>query len=124
MFVAVEILFFAGMFSAYFVTRADLEWPPPNQPRLPVLATLFNTSLLFISGYFFFRAGKLKRLRLEGHEAFTKCFSYSIVFGALFLVLQGREWVVLVKEGLTLQSSLYGSSFLSLIHISEPTRPY
>lgn len=114
-FVAVEVLFFAGMLSAYFVTRADMAWPPEGQPRLPVWATLFNTLLLFISGFLFYRAGKLKRLRWEGHEAFKKSFILSMVLGGLFLVLQGKEWIDLIQHGLTLQSSLYGSSFYVIV---------
>lgn len=114
-FVAVEVLFFAGMLSAYLVTRADTVWPPEGQPVLPVPSTVFNTILLFISGYLLFKAGKLKNTDSGKTGTFAKTFVAAMVFGVLFLVLQGREWVDLIQFGLTLQSSLYGSSFYVIV---------
>ena len=51
-FMVTEAMFFAGLVSAYLVIRAGIEeWPPWGQPRLPVVATAFNTVILLASGF-------------------------------------------------------------------------
>ena len=50
-FVFVEIMLFAGMISGFTIIKSSaLVWPPPDQPRLPVGETLFNTAALLASG--------------------------------------------------------------------------
>ena len=36
-------------------------------------------------------------------------------FGAIFLVIQGYEWIELIHFGLTVSSSVYGGLFYTLI---------
>ena len=116
LFVAVEILFFAGLLSAYIVTRQGItEWPPPDQPRLPIPVTLFNTLLLLASGFLLFRANKIRFQAEPWKGKFHKIFATSVLLGALFLVFQGWEWVQLIKHGLTLKSSIYGSTFYVIV---------
>ena len=51
-FMVTEAMFFAGLISAYVVIKAGIEeWPPWGQPRLPVVATAFNTVVLLASGF-------------------------------------------------------------------------
>ena len=51
-FMVTEAMFFAGLISAYMGIRAGIEeWPPWGQPRLPVVATAFNTVVLLASGF-------------------------------------------------------------------------
>jgi heme/copper-type cytochrome/quinol oxidase subunit 3 len=116
LFVAVEILFFAGLLSAYVVTRQSItEWPPPDQPRLPIPVTLFNTLMLFVSGVFMYLANKNRQPADIASGKFTKLFGLSILFGSLFLCIQGWEWVQLIRHGLTLHSSIYGSTFYVIV---------
>ena len=116
LFVAVEILFFAGLLSAYVVTRQSLvSWPPPDQPHLPIPLTVFNTILLFISGFLMFKANKLRKSSDLATGQFYKLFGVSILFGSLFLVFQGYEWIRLIGHGLTLHSSIYGSLFYVIV---------
>jgi cytochrome c oxidase subunit 3 len=116
LFVAVEVLFFAGLLSAYIVTRQSVaEWPPADQPRLPIPVTIFNTLLLFVSGYFMFRANKHRHSSELAKGVFYKLFGVSILFGGLFLAIQGWEWVQLIRHGLTLHSSIYGSTFYVIV---------
>src|SRR5204863_302235 len=50
--IAGEVMFFAGLISAYFVLRMGAaQWPPPLQPRLPVLVTGLNTLVLLGSSF-------------------------------------------------------------------------
>ena len=51
-FVITEVMMFAGLISAFVIARqgSPIEWPPPWQPRLPVVITSFNTCVLLASG--------------------------------------------------------------------------
>ena len=58
-FVAMEIMFFAALISAYTIVKSGaLFWPPPDQPRLPVTATAVNSLVLFTSGWLLFKANQ------------------------------------------------------------------
>jgi cytochrome c oxidase subunit 3 len=51
-FVISEIMFFAGMISAFLIVKAAAtSWPPLDQPRLPVEETAINTLALLASGF-------------------------------------------------------------------------
>ncbi len=113
-FMVTEAMFFAGLISAYMVIRAGLaEWPPWGQPRLPVVATAFNTVVLLASGFLmaysrsFFKQGELVQGR--------RWLGISILLGTFFLIFQGYEWVQLLKFGLTISSHIYGGLFYLLI---------
>ena len=48
LFVFTEVMLFAGLISAFSIARATAiggMWPPPNQPRLPIATTAFNTAV-------------------------------------------------------------------------------
>jgi cytochrome c oxidase subunit III len=109
--VATEVMFFAGLVSAYIVNRAGAEaWPPAGQPRLPVAITALNTIVLFGS------AIMLYIFRKEfGQKRSMKALLLAIALGALFILVQGSEWVRLIGFGLTTTSSLYGAFFYVLI---------
>ena len=114
MFIAAEVMFFAGLIGAFLVLRLSSEvWPPPSQPRLPVWITGFNTLLLLYSGVAMQRASLAARLR---HQVRLSGWLLVTGFlGALFLCIQGYEWVRLIGFGLTMRSGLYGSTFYALI---------
>lgn len=114
LFLASETMFFTALVSAYLVLRAEAPlWPPLDQPRLPVVQTAFNTALLLLSGWTLQRA--VRGLR-QGQPP-IRWLDATAGLGALFLVLQGSEWVRLVGYGLTTRSSLYGASFYTLVGV-------
>jgi cytochrome c oxidase subunit 3 len=113
-FITAEVMLFAGMMSAFTIVRASsmpLMWPPAGQPRLPAQSTAFNTVALLLSGVALFFA----------HRAFVKSkgavapLAAAVALGATFVVLQGREWVALLAQGLTLTSSNLGSFFYLIV---------
>jgi heme/copper-type cytochrome/quinol oxidase subunit 3 len=116
LFVITEIMFFAGMFSAFMIAEgmAVDGWPPAGQPRLPVLATAFNTLALLASGGLLFIAGK--RFAVDPETA-RKPMLGALALGAFFVVFQGVEWVQLIGEGLTLTTSTHGSFFYVMVGI-------
>jgi cytochrome c oxidase subunit III len=114
-FVLAEIMFFAGTLSAFTIVKSGTMpgmWPPPGQPRLPAAETAFNTVALLLSGVLLYLSHRKWRAGLSGSK---KLIAASVAFGALFLALQGREWVVLLAQGLTLTSSSLGSFFFLIV---------
>ena len=112
LFIATEVMFFAGLVSAFLVLRAEaLVWPPTGQPRLPVGVTGLNTAVLLASGWTMQRS--VVALRARGRPG--RWLDATAALGALFLLLQGAEWARLVGFGLTTTSSLYGGIFYTLV---------
>lgn len=107
LFVVTEVMFFAGLISAFWVVRFSYpEWPPPGQPRYPVAFTLINTLFLLGSGVTHF---------LERRRRSPQLFAATILLGLLFLILQGREWLKLVAFGMTMTTSVYGAIFYVIV---------
>ena len=113
MFLAAEVMFFAGLISAYAVLRAQtIGWPPLDQPRLPVALTAVNTLVLLASGYALIRARGALR---AGTPGAVRGLLIAAGLGSLFLAVQGFEWVRLLGYGLTTSSSMYGATFYALV---------
>ncbi len=113
-FLGAEAMFFAGLISAYLVLRAgSLAWPPPGQPRLPVALTGANTAVLLCSGFAMQRA--LAALRGGSVVALRRWLAAATALGAIFLAVQGTEWIRLLGYGLRVTSGPYGATFYTLI---------
>jgi cytochrome c oxidase subunit 3 len=112
-FVVAELMMFAGLISAFVIVKAGaLGWPPPGQPRLPVEATAFNTAVLLASAAVLYWASRAFERSRE--EAKRPLF-IAIGLGAFFVCFQGYEWISLLRHGLTLTSSNYGSFFYLIV---------
>jgi len=112
-FVMTEIMLFAGFVSAFTIMRVSSPlWPPPGQPRLPATETALNTAVLLASGI----ALVLARRAYNRHApSARKPLLAAILLGAFFVLAQGREWVQLLAEGLTMRSSALGSFFYLIV---------
>ena len=108
---ASELMFFAGLFAMYFTARARAEdgWPPePTELNLPY-ATVFTLILVASSvtcqiGVFAAETGNVYGLR--------RWFTITFLMGLVFVLAQVNEYRVLVTEhGTTMSSSAYGSVF-------------
>ena len=112
-FVFTELMLFAGLLSAFTIVRAgSMVWPPPDQPRLPIQATAFNTGILVASGVALFLA---QRSFFRDRAAARRPLLGAMLLGACFVLFQGVEWVRLVAQGLTLTSSTLGSFFYLIV---------
>ncbi len=115
LFVFTEVMLFSGMISAHTIVKsrsAGQMWPPFGQPRLPAEETALNTAALLASGV----------ALLVAHFAFRKAprraqalLAAAVLLGAFFVAFQGREWVALLGEGLTMTSSTYGAFFYLIV---------
>ena len=114
-FIAAEVMFFAAFVSAHMVVKGGSPvWPPLDQPRLPVVATLINTAFLLLSGWLTFVANRAFRAG-NRKAAAVRWFGLAMLSGTFFVALQGVEWARLLHYGLTMHSSVYGSFFYLII---------
>jgi heme/copper-type cytochrome/quinol oxidase subunit 3 len=114
-FIFTEVMFFSGLISAHAIVKSQTAgqmWPPYGQPRLPIEQTAFNSLALLVSGVVLVLAWFAFRRRPEGAKI---PLFLSIALGLVFVGFQGREWVALLAEGLTLQSSAYGGFFYLIV---------
>ena len=112
--ITAESMLFAGLIGMFLVFRLSArEWPPAALPRLPLAMTSLNTVVLFASLVPLSRA--LRAVRRGDRERLVRAIALTAGLGALFLAVQGAEWVRLVHHGLTLGSGTYGATFYVLI---------
>jgi heme/copper-type cytochrome/quinol oxidase subunit 3 len=113
-FMGAETMFFGALVSALLVLRLGMAaWPPPLEPRLPIAVTGLNTLVLLTSSVTLVAAG---RARHRGEPArHVRWLRATAALGALFLLVQGYEWVRLIGYGLSLASGVYGTTFFALI---------
>lgn len=114
-FVGTEVMFFAGLISAFTISKAGAPrgaWNLPAGQMLPLASTATNTVALIASGALLWVAGRQHRAR---SSAATETLLAAIFLGALFVMLQGREWVRLIGHGVTLRSSALGAFFYVIV---------
>ncbi len=113
-FLGAEAMFFAGLIGAYIVFRVSAPiWPPPFQPRLPIGITGVNTLILIASAVTM--RWSLKAVRVNDHKKLIRYLVCTALLGGIFLLIQGFEWIRLIRFGLTVSSSVYGGLFYTLI---------
>lgn len=114
-FIMTETMFFVALISAYLISTAGVvEWPPADQPRLPVEATGFNSLILLASGVVIYYAGKVFEAQSYSNKS-EKLLLLAIGLGTFFVVFQGFEWARLLSFGLTVTSGVYGAFFYLII---------
>jgi cytochrome c oxidase subunit 3 len=110
-FLGAEAMLFAGLISACVVLRAgSVAWPPLDQPRLPIAVTAVNTLVLLCSGYTMWLAHTA--IRRSQTVDLRRWLGVTAILGSIFLLVQGTEWVRLIRYGLT---GVYGGVFYTLI---------
>jgi cytochrome c oxidase subunit 3 len=114
LFIGAEGMFFAGLVSAFLVFRTgSTVWPPPFQPRLPIVVTAMNTVILLASAFTMHMSQRM--IRRGNLQGLVQWLTMTAGLGAIFLGVQGYEWTRLLQFGLTLSSGVYGATFYTLI---------
>ena len=112
--IAGESMLFAGLIGAFLVFRlAARDWPPRDLPRLPLGITAANSAVLF--GTIIPMQRALRAARRYDRRRLARSLGETALLGGTFLLVQGIEWVRLVRHGLTLASGTYGATFYVLI---------
>ena len=130
LFITSEVMFFGGLFAAYFNIRANAaQWPPTNPETgapyylqvVPVQIVdgvpsysfvLIATALLILSS-FSCQIG-VWAIRRDDRTGFIRAIVITVVLGIIFLLLQLTDYAILGNEGLTLSSGTYGTTFYTL----------
>jgi cytochrome c oxidase subunit 3 len=117
-----ELMFFAALFAMYFTIRSvdkgqGLPWPGAH---LNLTLGSINTTVLLLSsvtcqmGVFAVERGQIKRtgsIWNASRWGLREWYVLSFLMGLYFVCGQGYEYLSLIRDGLTLQSSGYGSVF-------------
>jgi cytochrome c oxidase subunit III len=113
LFIASEVMFFGGLFGAYFTIRsAATHWPPEGTPHLEtwyaaiLTITLVSSSVTMQFGVWAIRKNDQRRLLLW--------LVVTLVLGLAFLAGQANEYRTLISEGMSLSSGVFGSTFYTL----------
>jgi heme/copper-type cytochrome/quinol oxidase subunit 3 len=113
-FLSAETMLFGAFISGFFVLRlAAPQWPPPLQPRLPIVVTGINTFILMTSSAALIAA--MAAFRRRDRMPLVRGMALTAALGALFLAVQGYEWARLIHYGLHVTSGAYGATFYTLI---------
>ena len=117
-----ELMFFAALFAMYFTIRSvdkglNQPWP---QAHLDLTLASINTTVLLLSsvtcqlGVFAVERGQIRRTGSVFNMArwgLREWYVLSFLMGLYFVLGQGYEYLALIRDGVTLQSSNYGSVF-------------
>ncbi|MBI2776974.1 MAG: heme-copper oxidase subunit III [Chloroflexi bacterium] len=115
LFIASEVMFFAGLFAVYFSTRAaNKPWPPEEFKGVlnPLSLILVATVILIISSVTCQLA--IRAIRRGDRRGFLRNIGMTFVLGIVFLVLQAYDYSLLFQEGLTLGSGPFGTTYFTL----------
>ncbi len=110
LFIASEVMFFGGLFAAYFNIRANAaQWPPPGlEPLEAALPAIFTGVLVLSSvtmqlGVFAIRRGDV--------NAMIRWIGVTLALGVLFLCGQIYDYAHL---DFTIRDGVYGSTFFTM----------
>jgi cytochrome c oxidase subunit 3 len=108
-FLSSELMFFGGLFAAYFTLRAvSAVWPPAGV-KLEVLEPAIATTLLVLSSLTMQRA--LTRARDGDLGGMRRWVGITIALGVLFISSQVRTWLA---TDFGVSSNAYGTMFYGM----------
>jgi cytochrome c oxidase subunit 3 len=132
LFITSEIMFFAGLFAAYFSLRAGWTeagvhvWPPTQfADLLKVFPLVFSTehgtflnlilpaTIILVASSFTCQFG-VWAIRRDDHRAFQRYFAVTLALGIAFLVMQAYDYTVLFSEGLSMGTTPFGTTYFTL----------
>jgi heme/copper-type cytochrome/quinol oxidase subunit 3 len=111
-FLASEAFFFANLIAAYLYLRVGHGAAYADKEKLNIPLVIVNTVILVSSSFVLtWAVGGLKR---GDNRRLAIGIGLTALMGAMFLSIQGYEYMALVNEGLTPDSSIFGSAFFTL----------
>jgi cytochrome c oxidase subunit 3 len=119
LFITSEVMFFSGLFAAYFNVRANAaQWPPINpetgeQFHLAIFPFVGPATVLLILSSFTCQFG-VWAIRRGDRTLFLRNFAVTFVLGVVFLMMQGIDYALLASEGITLSAGTFGTTYFTL----------
>ena len=117
LFIASEVMFFSGLFAAYFSTRfagTNQPWPPAAFSHVldPLSLILVATIILVLSSFTCQFA--VWSIRKGDRRGFIRNIGVTFVLGVIFLIMQAFDYSILYGEGMTLGSGPFGTTYYTL----------
>jgi cytochrome c oxidase subunit 3 len=121
LFITSEVMFFAGLFAAYFNVRASAPaWPPviagtnpPEQYHLEILPLVGPATVLLILSSFTCQFA-VWGIRRGDRTAFLRNIGVTFLIGIVFLVMQATDYILLYGEGIQLSTGTFGTTYFTL----------
>ena len=115
LFITSEVMFFGGLFAAYFSVRANAaQWPPEQfQETLKILPFVGPATILLILSSVSCQYA-VWAIRRDDRTVFLRAMTVTVVLGITFLLMQATDYVLLGSEGLTLASGIFGTTYYTL----------
>jgi cytochrome c oxidase subunit III len=116
LFIGSELMFFAGLFAAYFNARAAAPaWPPEGMEHIvmPNAIVIVATIILIISSFTMHWA--ILRIRKGDRTGMNRAIAVTLILGIIFLALQAYDyWELLDHYGFGINSGIYGTLFYTM----------
>ena len=116
LFITSEVMFFAGLFAAYFNVRATAPggWPPPEfLGKLHIFPLVGIATILLILSSVTCQMG-VWGIRRGDHTALVRSIGITVVLGAIFLVMQATDYLALYGDGVRLDAGTFGTTYYTL----------
>ena len=120
LFIGSEVMFFAGLFAAYFNARAAAlaagqAWPPVGLEHViePGLVPIIATTVLVASS-FTMQYG-VSRIRRGDRTGMNRALAVTLIMGIAFLGMQAYDYYeLLAVHGFGINSGIYGTLFFTM----------
>jgi cytochrome c oxidase subunit 3 len=133
LFITSEVMFFAGLFAAYFTIRAGYTeivngvaqhvWPPTKYAGLldpfrlttesGALNLILPATIVLLTSSLTCQIG-LWAIKRDDRRGFLRAFVITLIMGVTFLLLQAFDYSVLMHEGLSMGSTTFGTTYFTL----------
>jgi cytochrome c oxidase subunit III len=115
LFIGSELMFFAGLFAAYFNARAAApHWPPVGVDFINAVPLPLIVTFILVSSSFTMQLA-VWRIRKGDRTGMNRAIIATLVLGVIFLFLQLYDYNELVSEhGFGINSGVYGTLFYTM----------
>ena len=115
LFITSEVMFFGGLFAAYFNIRANAaQWPPEQfHDTLQIFPFVGPATVLLIISSFTCQWA-VWAIRRDDRSVFLRSMTVTVILGIVFLLMQATDYALLGEEGLTLSSGTFGTTYYTL----------
>jgi heme/copper-type cytochrome/quinol oxidase subunit 3 len=115
LFITSEVMFFAGLFGAYFATRAaHTPWPPAEfSGLLNPLSLILAATVILVASSVTCQLG-VNAIRRGDRRGFIRNIAVTFGLGVVFLLMQAYDYGLLFHEGLTMNAGPFGTTYFTL----------
>ncbi len=115
LFITSEIMFFAGLFAAYFNVRAAAPaWPPTEfVDKLHVLPLVGPATILLVASSFTCQLG-VRAIQRGDRTGLNRAIAVTLVLGVSFLLMQAMDYIILYSDGVRLDAGTFGTTYYTL----------